>query len=208
MSETAMVWGFQHSDGWFQLLDDVSRELEAEIERVVREEGEEAASYLRASTVKEKFGSLRLYTFSSTDEMDMLISEAELRSSRTCEITGAPGRIRSINGWYMTLCDEEYYKALATKHLREAYHAGQNNSKTDYEEALKSQAERLKRLLEPGAYTVKERLHDLAHKLYYNVSFALRHPIWEVRSIVRNTRARVKRKLWRMNRKRKGLWVA
>ena len=58
----------------------------------------------RASQVKEKFGGLRVYLTSSTDEMEQAIRQAEEESFKTCEICGEPGALRR-GGWLATLCD-------------------------------------------------------------------------------------------------------
>lgn len=60
--------------------------------------------YPRASQVKEKFGTLRLYVSSWTDEMADVIREAEKKSEVTCEHCGQPGTLRT-DGWYFTFCD-------------------------------------------------------------------------------------------------------
>lgn len=59
----------------------------------------------RASQVKEKFATLRMYLDCGTDEMYNLIDEYEEISARTCEYCGQPG-IQRIGGWIKTLCDE------------------------------------------------------------------------------------------------------
>jgi len=58
-----------------------------------------------ASQVKEKFGGLRFYMTSATNEMYDLISKAENKASETCEACGQPGEERN-GGWVLTLCDE------------------------------------------------------------------------------------------------------
>lgn len=60
--------------------------------------------YPRASQVKEKFGTLRFYMSSGTDEIYKHIDEAEKKSGEICEGCGAPG-IRRGGGWIVTLCD-------------------------------------------------------------------------------------------------------
>jgi site-specific DNA-methyltransferase (adenine-specific) len=40
------------------------------------------------------------------------IQKAEADSYVTCEVNGNPGKLRTDLGWYRTLCDEEYDKAL------------------------------------------------------------------------------------------------
>lgn len=60
--------------------------------------------YPRASQVKEKFGCLRFYMSSETDEMSDLIEEAEEESSVTCSNCGLPGLPGNKGGWITTLC--------------------------------------------------------------------------------------------------------
>lgn len=57
-----------------------------------------------ASQVKEKFGSMRFYMTSATEEMWSLIHKAEAEASNTCEACGEPGEERN-DGWVVTLCD-------------------------------------------------------------------------------------------------------
>ena len=62
--------------------------------------------------VKEKFGTLRFYIGTGTEEMHKRISEAEAETARTCEMCGAPGT-RRTDGWVKTNCDECHVKWLA-----------------------------------------------------------------------------------------------
>ncbi len=57
--------------------------------------------------VKEKFGGLRFYVSSATDEVHNYIDFAESMSFRVCEMCGAPGEPRS-DGWTKTLCDRHH----------------------------------------------------------------------------------------------------
>jgi len=55
--------------------------------------------------VKEKYGTLRFYVGSASDEMYELIRKAEGASARTCEECGAEGNNRAwYANWYITLC--------------------------------------------------------------------------------------------------------
>lgn len=65
------------------------------------------SSHPRAAQVKEKFGGLRFYMTSSTDEIWNLISEAEAKSRETCEECGKPGEEKPTS-WIRTLCDSCY----------------------------------------------------------------------------------------------------
>ena len=60
--------------------------------------------------IKEKFGGLRFYINSGSDEIYNRIIEAERLSYEVCEVTGEPGELRNDLGWYSTLCDSEYLK--------------------------------------------------------------------------------------------------
>ena len=103
MQSTAMCWGFSCDDGWFDIIWNLSSKLEPLIQKLHTERQD--IEYLpRASQVKEKFGGLRFYVTSATDEMDGLIEEAETLSYKTCESCGNPGQGRS-GGWIKTLCD-------------------------------------------------------------------------------------------------------
>ena len=55
--------------------------------------------------IKEKFGTLRFYVNSASDECYEIISKYEKLSSTVCESCGEPGVIRQ-GGWIQTLCDE------------------------------------------------------------------------------------------------------
>jgi hypothetical protein len=57
----------------------------------------------RASQVKEKYGTLRFYMTSGTDEMYAITDKAERQSSVTCEFCGKPGKLRG-RGWLYTRC--------------------------------------------------------------------------------------------------------
>lgn len=101
LRSTAMCWGFEHGDGWFQIIYNLSEELEAEILKLPESERE----YTCASQVKEKYGTLRFYMHSETQEMSYLIQEAEDKSAVTCEACGDPGELRGY-GWLSTKCNE------------------------------------------------------------------------------------------------------
>ena len=58
--------------------------------------------------IKEKFGGLRFYINSASDEVFEAINEAEDKSYKVCEVTGGPGELRRDIGWYRTLSDEIY----------------------------------------------------------------------------------------------------
>ena len=103
MRTTAMCWGFSCNDGWFDIIWDLSSKLEPLLQKF-HDEYPDIESPPRASQVKEKFGGLRFYMTTASDEMYDLIAEAESLSYKTCETCGKPGEERG-NGWIRTLCD-------------------------------------------------------------------------------------------------------
>ena len=114
--ETAMCWGFECGDGWFDIIWDLSSKIEPLIRAYIDNNNNALckSSYPRASQVKEKFGGLRFYMANSTDEMRSLIRHTEGLSYITCESCGQPGTIRKT-GWMSTLCDICNEKKTAVK---------------------------------------------------------------------------------------------
>ena len=61
----------------------------------------------RLAQVKEKFGTLRFYIGTGSDEIFERIHEAEVESSKTCEMCGDLGSTDSnTHGWIKTLCPD------------------------------------------------------------------------------------------------------
>lgn len=60
---------------------------------------------IRIVQVKEKFGTLRVYTDFINDELDKIIAVACNKSCVMCEQCGAPGELRGKH-WLYTACDE------------------------------------------------------------------------------------------------------
>lgn len=107
MQHNLMCFGFSCDDGWFDLIYSLSKDLEAEYQKLnITKENEEKYIVFQ---VKEKFGGLRFYMDSQTEEMSRLIEIAEDASFKICEICGEPGRPRkkgsNAYGWIKTVCE-------------------------------------------------------------------------------------------------------
>lgn len=100
MRSTCMCWGFGVGDGWYKLLNRLSKKLERLIEQVPSKD----RKHCKASQVKEKYGGLRFYMTASTDEMEEAIKVAEKESFRTCESCGEPGALKVDCGWVTVRC--------------------------------------------------------------------------------------------------------
>lgn len=93
---------FECGDGWFDLLWQLSAQLEAVLSALLETE----RSAYAPTNVKEKFGGLRFYMTKYTPEMTRVISQAEVQSIRTCEQCGKPGSRREADGMIRTRCVE------------------------------------------------------------------------------------------------------
>lgn len=98
----------QVGPGWAKLVGDLIEDLFA------------AGWDGRIQQIKEKFGSLRFYARTRTDEQQMLIDAAAEKSSVTCEKCGEPGQIRP-GGWIVCLClaCHERIQSLMKKDIEE-----------------------------------------------------------------------------------------
>jgi hypothetical protein len=142
MRTTAMCWGLECGDGWYNIIDVLCGLLTSEYrgaksryehlletgvgnvlygtKTVTQEALDEAKAKLDEETakvpvavqVKEKFGGLRFYVQAATKEHYNYISFAESMSYRTCESCGADGKTYT-DGWHTTLCD--IHAAMAGK---------------------------------------------------------------------------------------------
>jgi len=109
MMETAMCWGFEHGDGWYQIIDSLCGNIQHHIDWNNKNFEKGYTQYKQvpqvvASQVKEKFGTLRFYYDGGDDYISGLVSMAESWSAVACEECGAPGTQNS-QGWIKTLCE-------------------------------------------------------------------------------------------------------
>lgn len=114
MRTTAMCWGFECGDGWYNILDQLCGNIQSHIDWSIKNNAwdvEKDSKNIRsivpqvvAAQVKEKFGSLRFYYDGGDDYIQGLSVMAESMSMVTCETCGAPGKTRG-RGWMYTACD-------------------------------------------------------------------------------------------------------
>lgn len=109
MQNTAMCWGFQCGNGWYKIIKEAAAKLEPLIIDCLVKDPVNALYHPRASDIKEKYGTLRFYLSSGTDEMYAIVFAAEKKSTKVCEQCGQPGKMRGRN-WYYVSCK---------KHVRE-----------------------------------------------------------------------------------------
>jgi hypothetical protein len=97
--ETCLCYGFEHRDGWFDLV----WRLCEQIEKVVGE-----GTPFKVAQVKQKFGGLRFYFEGDNDAFDAIYAHtaaAEQESFHICEVCGQPG---TLIGHNRTGCDVHF----------------------------------------------------------------------------------------------------
>lgn len=109
---TLMCWGFECGDGWWTLIDVVSKLMA------------EHNAEITAIQVKEKFGTLRFYHGPVDDYSIAVEHAAAVLSSIICEICSAPARRNYDSGWISYLCKEHNNNYLAEEN------SSTNTSKT------------------------------------------------------------------------------
>lgn len=96
-----MCFGFEYSDGWFDLTYKLCKDIKAYFKDIIPE-------HFYVVQCKEKFGGLRFYITCAPKEVHNMIDEAALKSYTICEKCGAPGKLRDDLDWWLTLCDKHY----------------------------------------------------------------------------------------------------
>ena len=102
MQETAMCWGFECGDGWFNIINHLCQNIQHHLDW--KNKGGEVVPQVTVDQVKEKFGTLRFYYTGGDDAIDGMVRMAESMSGVTCEICGDIGESTS-SGWIKVLCE-------------------------------------------------------------------------------------------------------
>jgi len=103
-NQTAMCWGFECGDGWYNLVYDLCSNIQKYCD--------ENDIQVEAVQVKQKFGTLRFYTCGADDVIFNMIREAEDMSHKICEDCGTTEFVKIRDGrWIQTLCDGCYQKS-------------------------------------------------------------------------------------------------
>jgi len=94
-------------DGWFNILFEALEDME-EAARLSLHMSPRRRAVIqddcRVVQIKEKFGTLRIYTSGVMDVFTPIIERAEERSSQECEFCGAVGKLRD-GPWTKCRCD-------------------------------------------------------------------------------------------------------
>lgn len=108
--------GIECDDGWYDILDRLFYVIKNRIDRAQRLNESLDFGWTQ---LKEKFGSLRAYSYGSDNHIKGAIEMAESMSCMICEVTGEKGKLRRkkvdeageiVPAWVKTLCDSEAQK--------------------------------------------------------------------------------------------------
>lgn len=106
-------WTHEYNEGWDDLVNTLVTKLYA------------IDPKMEIFQIKEKFGGLRAYIDPShdlsdedADRFNKLIREAEDASYEICDRCGKTGRTIAINGWYMTVCEEDEAQVIEARRVR------------------------------------------------------------------------------------------
>ncbi len=94
--------GIECGDGWFDLINQLCVMLDNVIQN-------ETQLTIKATQIKEKFGTLRFYYNISREYpyVDGIVAAFEHISSFICEECGHPGFLhKTKNGWFVTICQD------------------------------------------------------------------------------------------------------
>ena len=105
MLETAMCWGFEHGDGWYNLLDSAMHLVQSHID-MVNKRGYTIEQVV-FEQVKEKFGMLTIYHRGGNSYTEGVLRMAEEMSRHVCEECGDVGYPHE-KGWIRTLCEKHH----------------------------------------------------------------------------------------------------
>lgn len=98
LTQTAMCWGLQCGDGWFWLINLLCSQLQFDID--INKQPQ-----IEFTTIKEKFGTLRMYTQGASEREEGMIDLICFMSSYVCENCGSTDDIKQTKGNYIqSLC--------------------------------------------------------------------------------------------------------
>jgi len=104
-SQSAMHWGFQCDDGWYDLIYNLSDCVQRYID--YNQKYNPDIQQVEVTCVKEKFGGLCWYVINSNEYIRGIILFANHMSLKTCEKCGSQGKLRIKDKClYKTVCDK------------------------------------------------------------------------------------------------------
>lgn len=103
ITKSLMGCGFQHGNGWYELLVRTFERIAPEVATFNLELGKIGTRF-KLLEVKEKFGELRIIAMPTTQAITFAFLDAREESRRICELCGAPGELRTA--YSRSLCTQ------------------------------------------------------------------------------------------------------
>jgi hypothetical protein len=95
--------GFQHGDGWFNLLVKTFRRIEPEV-AAFNLELAKIGTQFEIIAVRQRFGELSIVAMPTTTEIIYAFLDARYESLTICELCGGPGELHTA--YSQTLCTQ------------------------------------------------------------------------------------------------------
>ena len=100
IKNTAMCWGFECSDAWYFLIDNLCEHIQSYIDNNKHLN----ITQVVAIQVKEKYGTLRWYYHGGNEYIDGMVSHTKYLTGKICADCGSMADIGYTLGWITYLC--------------------------------------------------------------------------------------------------------
>ena len=118
------LFGVECHKGWFNLLKPIFEYVQDYNKDKTEEE------QIRFLQIKEKCGSLNVYTNFVTPKLSKLIEEAEIKSDEVCEECGSTNDVgKRLNGWITTMCLDCVKKEANEKNYPQLWERNSNDKR-------------------------------------------------------------------------------
>ena len=118
------LFGVECHKGWFNLLKPIFEYVQDYNKDKTEEE------QIRFLQIKEKCGSLNVYTNFVTPKLSKLIEEEEIKSDEVCEECGSTNDVgKRLNGWITTMCLDCVKKEANEKNYPQLWERNSNDKR-------------------------------------------------------------------------------
>jgi hypothetical protein len=110
------LFGIECGKGWYPLIQPVIDYIDD------YNKDKDDNNMIRITQVREKYGSLRIYTNMYTPELQELIDKAEIESEKVCEFCGSRKHLGTTLEWYITICYDCMKDRVRRKEIPSKWH--------------------------------------------------------------------------------------
>lgn len=102
--ESCMPWGCECGDGWYNLIYSLCENIQSYIDSNKKFNSE--ITQIEFTQLKEKYGTLRIYSSGGCEKIDGMIWLAEGLSAKICENCGSQDKVTQTKGWITAMCQK------------------------------------------------------------------------------------------------------